>query len=422
MSDEKPKHKPQQKHTLSEVLKSLQDLIRTDLIPGPKPPPAGTAPPRPPPSPAEADSFHDALEHLDRMITERIIEPVERAREEPPEPLLPDETLEIEWDETQHAERAAEEARALEADLPAPDGVGIEEIIELEGIPDHAGLDPEPTPVDGTEPEPGWDEPVPAAIDGIDAADPVVDLTAAPLSEELAPREADDAPTGEPERQHAFDFSAPGATPDPRPETEPADGGDSVAAAEPAPEPEIVILDRSLEEPESGAPPAQPTPPAPPEQRTNAADELKATDAVPPLVVEYTGATTDASDEGGDAAPRSAEPGTNRAASDTETEPVKSRSRSESTPGSPRHAAESPDAPTAAQDIPVLQDVADLSAPPAPPLPDAAQARDIAIRVIARLNIERRKAGESPLDIKTIERLQQYLADALTKRALNKPK
>ena len=52
--------------------------------------------------------------------------------------------------------------------------------------------------------------------------------------------------------------------------------------------------------------------------------------------------------------------------------------------------------------------------------PDVAQARDIAIRVIAKLNIERRKLGEKPLDIKTIERLQQYLADALSKRALNK--
>ena len=75
------------------------------------------------------------------------------------------------------------------------------------------------------------------------------------------------------------------------------------------------------------------------------------------------------------------------------------------------------------EEIPILKEVAQLDTSPHPtPLPEAAQARDIAIRVIARLNIERRKAGQAPLDIKTIERLQKYLAEALSKRALNKPK
>ena len=82
-------------------------------------------------------------------------------------------------------------------------------------------------------------------------------------------------------------------------------------------------------------------------------------------------------------------------------------------------ALESPSAP---KEIPVLNEVADLATPPSAPLPEASQARDIAIRVIAKLNIERRKTGEKPLDIKTIERLQQYLADALSKRALKKLK
>lgn len=72
-------------------------------------------------------------------------------------------------------------------------------------------------------------------------------------------------------------------------------------------------------------------------------------------------------------------------------------------------------------EIPVLKEIAELAALSSTPLPQPGQARDIAIRVIARLNIERRKAGEMPLDIKTIERLQQYLAEALAKRALNKP-
>jgi hypothetical protein len=96
------------------------------------------------------------------------------------------------------------------------------------------------------------------------------------------------------------------------------------------------------------------------------------------------------------------------------------------TPGKPPERQQETPAPPgsagAPEEIPVLNEVADISAPTAPTLPAATHARDIAIRVIAKLNIERRKAGEKPLDIKTIERLQQYLADALSKRALNKPK
>src|SRR5688500_3277711 len=103
MNDDKPKHKPQQKHTLSEVLKSLQDLIRTDLVTTPAAKkaaaPSARSKPIPPPAsinPAEPDSFSDALNKLDDIITHQIIEPVERERLTPPEPLLPDETLDIE--------------------------------------------------------------------------------------------------------------------------------------------------------------------------------------------------------------------------------------------------------------------------------------------------------------------------------------
>jgi hypothetical protein len=71
-----------------------------------------------------------------------------------------------------------------------------------------------------------------------------------------------------------------------------------------------------------------------------------------------------------------------------------------------------------ADDIPVLNEVAEPAAA-APPsttsLPSAKQARDIAIRVVARLNIERRKAGETPLDIKAIERLQKILKETLSR-------
>jgi hypothetical protein len=72
-------------------------------------------------------------------------------------------------------------------------------------------------------------------------------------------------------------------------------------------------------------------------------------------------------------------------------------------------------------DLPVLQDV--VVPPPAaaqlnliePPLPAADRARELAVRVAARLNIERRKRGEIGIDTKTIHRLQQLLREELEK-------
>jgi len=85
MSDDRPKHKPQKKHTLEEVLKSLQDLIRNDLIAAqgvtgrPKPP--ALEPPSPP-----TDSFDTALDTLDHLIDHELVEPVSQARAAPPPP------------------------------------------------------------------------------------------------------------------------------------------------------------------------------------------------------------------------------------------------------------------------------------------------------------------------------------------------
>jgi len=46
---------------------------------------------------------------------------------------------------------------------------------------------------------------------------------------------------------------------------------------------------------------------------------------------------------------------------------------------------------------------------------DPKQARELAIRAIARLNIELRKAGERGLEVKTIQRLQALLREELEK-------
>ncbi len=83
MSDDRPKHKPQKKHTLEEVLKSLQDLIRNDLIAAQ----GVTDQPKPPAleSPS-TDSFDTALDTLDHLIDHELIEPVSQTRAAPPPP------------------------------------------------------------------------------------------------------------------------------------------------------------------------------------------------------------------------------------------------------------------------------------------------------------------------------------------------
>lgn len=65
-------------------------------------------------------------------------------------------------------------------------------------------------------------------------------------------------------------------------------------------------------------------------------------------------------------------------------------------------------------DIPVLNEVVDLPTQSAPAAPNA---RTVAVRVVARLNIELRKAGTAPLDPAIIDRLEQLLREALDPNA-----
>lgn len=87
------------------------------------------------------------------------------------------------------------------------------------------------------------------------------------------------------------------------------------------------------------------------------------------------------------------------------------------------HAAQAPEDPVSlnwADDIPVLTDIVDdmlfaAEAQATEPMPKMAtpEARAIAVKVAARLNIEMRETGGEPLDIKTIMRLQSLLKEAL---------
>lgn len=79
-------------------------------------------------------------------------------------------------------------------------------------------------------------------------------------------------------------------------------------------------------------------------------------------------------------------------------------------------------------DIPVLEEIAahpdeeleltgaagaDTPTPLTAPAPAPSQAREIAVKVVAKLNIELRKCGERTLDPRTIDRLQYVLREAL---------
>lgn len=129
MADEKPKHKPSPKRTLEEVLKSLQDLIRNDLVSGrgaeSRPPP-----PSAPPAASAPDAFDQALDRLDELITHELLEPARHAQEaaQPkPEEILPGEP---EWPPEESAEAAdvepfpppaESEAQARAKPVPAED-------------------------------------------------------------------------------------------------------------------------------------------------------------------------------------------------------------------------------------------------------------------------------------------------------------
>lgn len=72
-------------------------------------------------------------------------------------------------------------------------------------------------------------------------------------------------------------------------------------------------------------------------------------------------------------------------------------------------------------DIPVLEEIAahpDEEMKPAA-VPAPGRAREIAVKVVAKLNIELRKCGERALDPRTIDRLQSVLREALEAEGAN---
>ncbi len=502
MSDDKPKHKPQQKHTLSEVLKSLQDLIRTDLVTAPaKPsPPAESTPERPPPAPTEPDSFGEALDQLDEIITHKIIEPVERAQETPPEPLLPDETLEIEWDEPETIaaetieiepaaappEVSAERDETIELQPVAPEleepstpsPPPVNNVVELEIIQVESKADNEPDTIELEPAEPAaetTDNVVEFQTTPADATE-AVNLLSAYESDDVAPDtiELPAEPVGAqsketqkpPAAENREAAGSPAAASDkdanpqrelfethvvpPAPPLEPAEEEVTTIALDDAPAPRAAPATADINPPsalsDSGG--------AHNDGEITTTTKAEGGEEIPALMVDFdvsqlsatpdemtTAKTSGTTERSAPAAAPEARPPVERsdaavpptiplepappAPSAPALEKAQAAPEVKEKPARPKASAPKPadqNAPPKQEEIPVLKEVADLNAPPSPPLPGPGQARDIAIRVIAKLNIERRKAGETPLDIKTIEKLQQYLTDALAKRALHKPK
>lgn len=491
MSDGKPKHKPQKKRALEEVLKSLQDLIRTDLANSQathKSLWASTsADPASPVSAEEPDTLRDALHKLDKIIAEKIIEPVQRAEDTPPEPLLPDEELEIRWDDSR------EPGQAISADNESPPdavemmtsdtALGSPEEIEIEALPPDETPSAQPTvesqprePAESSVAERLEQPPVESAADQTapetitELQVPAIDMETVAESIDLEAVESVEPPPQETialadtertietaDGQGAFDFVDAEQTlrvepvPEHPPESAAPTGSTLQVSAEPeipAPvessEPAIVSSfgettsdkisageEASVEA--ASTPEEQPNVPAVESSSISNDDEFSVEFTVEPNTpVAADSGTLEVVEA---ASPPEGKAGTVDANLPPEEPAVKKKSHSPDLPDiaskdrapSTAESDQKPTAPgaqtrTGKDEIPVLKDVADLEAPPSPPLPDASQARDIAIRVIARLNIERRKAGEPQLDIKIIERLQQYLADALSKRALNKLK
>lgn len=233
MSSDKPKHKPSPKHTLDEVLKSLHDLIRNDLVSANAATPASEHAPTPaPPAVREADEFNAALDELDEIITHKLIEPVEQAHRLPPgppelvsnnedalneeepgidaDPLLdpPDEDIVLESDpatesdsEPNDTPRAETQEAFSFAEPPTPDKTDEPfepsyELVDIDGGSVAAPPPADDRPEQTTETPPGdWDDAATVDFDASPAPAESQAANAAPVPEPPAPPPAEPPPS-----------------------------------------------------------------------------------------------------------------------------------------------------------------------------------------------------------------------------------
>ena len=498
MVDSQPKHKPNEKHTLDEVLKSLKDLVRNEVLDKSPPPAAASVPvAKPASSPSMGmgeiiSSLEDLLD-TDLTFEDKPKQPVTAAPPPAPEDSAPaaaapelDEALEIEMT----GEGAPQPAPNF------PDEMSDEDIAKaLADIELEMGIDAAPAPT------------APAAeLEFLDADDADAPIT--PAADDAAPAleltvqepPAEAAEEGQRELPLTAFRRPPAATQDAAPvaDTEP----EEIAAAPPPTEPideksETIELTSAPMEPAAtndAAPPAaidsdftidfapaqphaQTAPPsddelAPPPWEDDGTFER----AEPPV---HRGSRESAhgsspSPSGGRNEDGGGFPDTSMFQPDapggslgesieldisgfstSEPEPPPATE----TPGAEQQSAPLPNTevietvveiieseteviemapdtlvPLPPGEIPVLKNVAvegrtepvphpaetftlELSPPaPLPPAPSSRDLHQVAVRVIAKLNIELRKAGKPPLDAKTINRLQQLLKEAMERK------
>ncbi len=517
MADTRPKHKPNEKHTLDEVLKSLRDLVSNEVLDQPPaaPPTRLSKPASGPATPADMRNIINSLEELLRSDLDdddkpkpavAAVAPVTPTRDAtPPPPVAPmfddEEALEMEtpaetvppltFPEEMTDEDIAkaladielimEAAPAPATDLnPEPEFVEADEEVTLapapevalseteiaqateetaESAPELEAIDAQAaeTPITDTEiveaeapaleltmQEPATDTEAPktgeqqelaldVAFGAMDTGDsaglPTIDVDEAPLTAEEEAAFASSFPT-----KHAAILNEIQAAPHAF-EAAPLESADAETAtfapdADLIPAEELVALAELIaEEPATPASTniVEYTPTATPSTRTRKlekeASPEPAESLTPPLTAE-TSATDDAILERAEPPGMAADVNqtSKSLSSDVEidlgvTAPQVTLTLHDlDLSPSPTPAASAPATPaeTPHDDIPVLENVA-LAPPPATkPAPVSAEhMRDVSIKVIARLNIELRKAGKQPLDAKAIHRLQQLLRESL---------
>lgn len=476
-SDPKYKHKPSEKHTLEEVLKSLQDLIRNDLAEGATRPesaatdarlsgdaaaPAsafrGGNPPQvredfAPVSPASGPVNLDAVM---RSLKDLVGNELNVGDESPPaglpaaskhEEYLAEENIEeylprefVPLDE----ELTFEEGAAPVPPPPVPETPELPGEIspELLETPDDATATAfsmtsedvapgtqhelfleEPTraiePEYPTEPS---GEPVESAASEISPADE----SPAPPKEQFM----DDAGTSLPmiDVEESFDdngyLDAAAPSPDSQPpETEeivaldvgiPAEPDETPATSQAEPEPAIEAEDKNEIAPEVAEPDPENT-----EDRAFIDFDTLAGGETPSISESPAAGPESGGDTGTATEPEPPVAAPSPPATEMQT-PAAADSVAPSTPTEPPAKETSP---FSIDDIPVLNEVV---APPAgstlptdpsaaPPLPGPDRARDIVVRAVAKLNVEMRKSGGAGLDTRTILRLQQLIRQELEK-------
>jgi hypothetical protein len=348
-ADDKPKHKPNPKHTLEEILKSLQDLIRNDLLEGETLRETGTPAARAtaPASAAPGGELEELRHSLESLVTEELTAQdahgVEPAADDqagpvavtpPSEAAAPPEGLQetFPFDATAHA---------LSPDGTPPSAPARDDDLSFETI--DLAAPPEVTTPEATESEPS------AALDDANTH------AAQPVADEPVPEHAEAA--------LAFDAAEP----------------PTAELRSPTPEPSAPLPGEVIDESGVDYQPAESVDRYEPEQPVDERVPETAGDWDDIPVLEEVVAEMAAEHETG------------------ENEP----------PAAGETTAETP--------------------PPdnlALPLPAPSRAHDLAVRTVAKLNIELRKAGKRPLDAKVIGRLAMMLRETLESDAAkveNKP-